>query len=214
MRASFIVAVIFIVLLVFGIHQTRKASFGPPACTAAPPTSSAPADPRWQVAVNKGDPLWKAEVSGGPKTTAEAARQDALNNAADKLGQYMREHYLGYRWSPTAKFLTDHGMVTEGRNETQVIKDAPEAPPMVRHTLAIELRETQLKQLLNEDRRERGIERMWQAGRGLGGVLVMLVALVAYLRLDDWTKGYLSLPLKLGALSVAIAGPVVLWWLV
>ena len=56
--------------------------------------------------------------------------------------------------------------------------------------------------------------RRWQAGRGLGGLLIILLAVIGYVRLDDWTKGYISLPLKLAAAAVAIAGPVILWLLV
>jgi hypothetical protein len=103
--------------------------------------------------------------------------------------------------------------VIESRDEPQTLT-SPEAPEMMRHTLTIELRADQRDQLLTEDRREHSIERLWQAGRGLGGLLIILMAVVGYIRLDDWTRGYLSLPLKLGARAVAVAGPVVVWWLI
>jgi hypothetical protein len=143
--------------------------------------------------------------------------------AAEKLNERLHQRFPGFRWTPTPRFLVEHRLIDNGRDEKQVLSDAAQiladsekvkVPEMVRHTLTIEVRDAQLSDLLEEDRHERGIERLWLAGRGLGGLLVMLVAIVGYLRLDDWTKGYLSFPLKIGALAVAVAGPVVLWWLV
>jgi hypothetical protein len=85
---------------------------------------------------------------------------------------------------------------------------------MYTQTLTIELGDSQLKAAFEENHHERVQTRLWQAGRGLGGLLIILLAIVGYVRLDDWTKGYISLPLKLTAAAVAIAGPAALWFLI
>jgi hypothetical protein len=241
MRFSTFFVLLVLVLLIFGVRTARvtmsRVSADPPAASELqnqPPKenddSKSAMSPKGRTKhgadaakarsrisdlsqpVASNEVLWKAEVSA-KATKPQAARQEAIENAAEKLSAYMRARFHDFKYKPTPQFLVEHKMVDEGRDEKLTLSD-PEAPEMTLHTLAVELREPQLHLLLAEDRQERGTERLWQAGHLLGGLVVMLIALVGYIRLDDWTKGYLSLPLKLGALSVAIAGPVVLWWVV
>jgi hypothetical protein len=158
------------------------------------------------------------------KVTAEgsspqAARQEAIRIASERVTEYMRKRFPDFRYVPTTKFMVEHRLVDDGNSEKKEPKGAiatsltsPDEWTM--HTLSIDLREPQVEQLLSEDRHERGVERLWEAGHVLSGLIVMLIAFVGYVRLDDWTKGYFSLPLKLGALTLAVAGPVVMWWLV
>ncbi len=159
------------------------------------------------------EPLWKAEAVG-QGTSPKVARQEAIISAAEKLGAHLRARFPDFKYVPTLDFLVNHKMVDEGRDERLTIEDPAAPQDMTRHTLTVELRQDTLDDLLTADRHERGQERLWEAGHILAGLVVMLIALVGYVRLDDWTKGYFSLPLKLGALSLAVAGPVVCWWLI
>jgi hypothetical protein len=237
MRASTFFILLVLVLAIVGIHQARSTvTYVPPMparvrnqqhradddnpgatsqnknkqAAAAPnirphaPEAAQPAPPK--------EPLWKAEISG-QGTSPQAARQEAIKNAAEKLSAHLRARYPDFKYIPSPQFLIDQKMVDEGRDEKMTLSD-PAAPEVTLHTLVVEMREDHLNQLLVKDRQERGHERLWEAGHVLGGLLVMLIALVGYVRLDDWTKGYFSLPLKLGALSLAVAGPVVCWWLI
>ena len=157
--------------------------------------------------------LWMIEVTGDPRDSSPAARQLALEAAARKLGDYLRTRYAGFQWAPTPQFLTDNKMVVAESEVTQEINDA-DAPLMFRTRLTIQLHRDALNAALQEDRKLRVESRLWQAGRGLGGLLFVLAAIVGYVRLDDWSKGYFSLPLKLTALAVAVAGPAALWWMI
>jgi hypothetical protein len=216
MRAS-VIATIFLVAVLGVSLQLRsdRPLIGMPAEAQEPAHPAPPERPRETTrgpAVRPqtaGEPMWKAEVSGEFQTTAAAARLDAQKAAARKLGEKLRDKIPGFRYEPTVKFLTDNRMLNEGVEEKQVLTD-PSAPVMLRQTVTVELREPQLKVLMEEDRRERVTERLWQAGHILAGLLAMLVAVAGYVRLDDWTKGYFSLPLKLGALALAAGGAVVL----
>jgi type IV secretory pathway VirB10-like protein len=163
--------------------------------------------------------LWSKEVSGDARTTSQAAHRSALEAAARAFGEYLKDKYPGFKWTPTLEFLLDddiergHKMVVEEQDEERRLADG-EAPVLVQTKLKIELRESHEKAALQEDRKVRVESRLWQAGRGLGGLVIILFAIVGYVRMDDWTKGYLSFPLKLTALAVAVAGPAALWLLV
>ena len=143
----------------------------------------------------------------------QMARQQALKAAAEKLSAYLQARFPGYRYRPTPDFLVSHKLVDTGENVEYVL-DNPEAPKMVRHKLTVELRDLQLARLLDEDRREHSAERLEVAGRGLAGLVLILVALVGYVRLDDWTRGYFSTFLKFTALALAVGGAALLWYLI
>src|SRR5262249_49912802 len=55
--------------------------------------------------------LWNREITGEARTTNTAAHQSALEAAALAFGEYLKERFPGFRWSPTAEFLND--MVVE-----------------------------------------------------------------------------------------------------
>jgi type IV secretory pathway VirB10-like protein len=155
--------------------------------------------------------LWAKEVTGELRTTSQSARQAALEAAASALGDHLKERFRGFQWTPTTEFVND--LVVDEKEETVQLEVA-DAPLFVKSTVKVELRDSQLKAAVQENRKVRVESRLWQAVRGLGGLLIILVAIVGYVRLDDWTKGYLSFPLKLTALAVAVAGPITVWWLV
>lgn len=157
--------------------------------------------------------IWSKEVRGEPRANAKDARQNALEAAALALGDFLKERYPVFEWSPTPEFIVDQQIIVNETQEEQQLTDK-EAPIMFTQTLSLELRESQLRAAFQENNKERVQARLWQAGRGLGGLLIILLAVIGYVRLDDWTKGYISLPLKLTAAAVAIAGPAALWLLV
>ena len=55
------------------------------------------------------------------------------------------------------------------------------------------------QELSRLERADRSGERMEEAARGLGLLTVLLGAVAAYVRLDEWTKGYYSGRLFLAA---------------
>lgn len=208
MRASIIASLFVIALLGIGLrsrvhynssvaHAQSPARDGRRAAEVSRATSAAP----W----------WKSEVTGEFYSSPAAARQDALKAAARELSIQLKARIPGFRYTPTPRFLIEHRLVDEGVEEKQILDD-PTAPVMVRNKLNIEVRESQMAELLDEDRRERSVDRLWKAGGGLAAIVLALVALVGYVRLDDWTKGYFSMILKLVALIVVIGGAGLLWY--
>src|SRR5262249_4326533 len=152
-------------------------------------------------------------VTGDFETTPDAARKDALLKAAGQVAGYMKDRFPGFRYQPTPKFLTDHRMVDEAAPDSEVIDILPDKPTMHKQKGTIELRDYHPAQLLKQGRRERSVDRFRQGGRAPGGIVGALLALIGYVRLDDWTKGYFSLALKFTALTLAVAGIALLCWL-
>jgi len=164
--------------------------------------------------------LWKTEVEGDYKTSTEAARADALSKAALELFGHLREQFPSLRYQPTPQFLVQHQMVDNPPFEEAVVEQVQDAPTMYRQKVTVELRREHLRPIFEEDRRLRSRERMEWAARVFGGILIGLAALVGYIRLDDWTKGYSSTILivsivmitAVGFLLMITAVGFLLWW--
>lgn len=155
---------------------------------------------------------WKAQVIGDFQTSPDAARSDALSKAALELALYLREQFPDLRFRPTAEFLAAHQMVDNPPFEEAVVERFQDAPTMYRQSVTVELRDEHLRRIFEEDRRVRSDERLQLAGRIIGGILIGLAALLGYLRLDDWTKGYFSAILIVAAVLVSLAGFAAWWW--
>ena len=69
----------------------------------------------------------------------------------------------------------------------------------------------QLHRLGREQRAERSEERMEFAARGLGVLTVLLGVIAAYIRLDEWTKGYYTRWLAVGAAGFLTAVGLSVW---
>jgi hypothetical protein len=228
MRTSVFVGLLMIGLLAFGLRsqmrQAERVTVIEVARAQDPPPIEPPMAPEApkEVKVQKGrngkvviprtqtaPPLWKATITGDPKTTDPAARRDAYEKAARELGEWASERFPGFKYRPTPRFLADHRLVNETPVEEITLANA-EAPTMFVQKLNLELHDHQLSLLLQEDRRERSVERLYSGGRILGGLIVALLALIGYVRLDDWTKGYFSTALKLSAIALVVATVVIL----
>lgn len=184
----------------------------PPEVGSPEAPSAEPARPGSKT-MEKPSVIWTKDVRGEPRPSTQSARQNALEAAALALGSYLKERYPGFEWTPTEDFIVEQKIIVNEKQEEQHLTDK-EAPIMFTQTLSLELRESQLKAAFQENHKLRVESRLWRTGRGLAGLLIILLAVIGYVRLDDWTKGYISLPLKLAAAAVAIAGPVILWLLV
>lgn len=216
MRASVIASLFLIALVALGLRGGAVRSHLASAQAQNAPPVSVKKGKEIKNEIGRGEPqapFYKKEIAGEPFSSPTAARQDALKAAARDLAVHLQARDPSYRYEPTARFLLENRLVDEGMMEEQDLS-GPDAPKMFRNKLTLEVPMSKVSALLEEDRRERSVERLGQAGRGLAGLVVMLVALVGYFRLDDWTKGYLSTALKFTAIALAAAGAIALWWII
>ena len=101
-------------------------------------------------------------------------------------------------------------MVVDSKEESQSLGD--NLPEAKRVTLSVELKDDYAKDLAKREREYRVGDRHTILGKGLAGIVALLLTLTAYLRLDDWSKGYLSGFLKaIAVIGAAGAGAVAIY---
>lgn len=141
--------------------------------------------------------------SEAPHSSEDRAIADAVEVGRLKLAEYLRTLDPPVADAPEAWVIRDQ-YVRPGSVEkilpTQAIKDEWKAaklnPERVWVKLDIEVSEDQLRQL-----RAKG--RLVDAGTAGGILLALTAVLFGFLRLDAWTKGYLTTGLGIGAAVLA-----------
>jgi hypothetical protein len=147
----------------------------------------------------------------GVGATHEEAENDALKRARDELSRYLASEYGETSWKPSVAFLRESGaarLVGEpekvsipGEGENERVKMEVLLTPEVIH---------QIQELAREQRMG---QRQWVAARGLAAILALLLVVFGYLKLEDVTKGYYSMLLRLTALTVLALTGLFLWHL-
>jgi hypothetical protein len=163
--------------------------------------------------------LWEKKIESHLHAQVEDARNEAFEDAANQLHVYLLGRNPAIQWRPSADFVRTSKLVKN--TEDNVVKlDLDENSPDVRkpdmHQIVLQLSvtDTDMKAIRQEDHKFRVEQRLWTAGRGLGGFVLLLGALAGYMRLDELTKGYFTLPLRLGALLLGVVGAGVIWFVV
>lgn len=152
-------------------------------------------EPRPQPAALMGPLDWPKEVKGFG-LTATAARQDALEQTRQKLAGFLRFHGLT-AFQPTAAYVAASLVVGPGQSGPELpLPDnlgvartwvfsvqAPNLSDLRR------LNDITLQQLRRQQQEEQLEGRLWLLRRLLALVLSLLAAVLAYIRLDEWTHG-------------------------
>jgi len=175
----------------------------PPVVEAQAPAGE-PEKPAEAVA-EKGPP-WIVE---GSWPNHDGAMKDALNQAHAKVIAYLRSQNPPVFWTPSIDYiqarLIKKPWKEQIKNET--VAEKMEAMHYIR--LEVEISPKDHADMLRLAREERVHERMFWLGKILAGVVVLLLGVAGYLRLDEQTKGYYTGWLRLatvGLMGVALAG--------
>jgi hypothetical protein len=184
MRPAAFASLFVLALVVPGLSATtlKGGKHAPAPEAAAPPGENPP----WTVT--------------GYGVTGDAARQAALKKAREKVLDYLARQNPPVRWQPDADWVQN---LVEGGQPKQVEVDDPVLGKKVyEQTYRVELGHKQYREALEKDRQEIVVERQLLLARILAGIIALLVAVIGYLRLDEATKGYYTLWLRLGALTL------------
>lgn len=139
-------------------------------------------------------PAWEVEGFG---KTAEAAREDALKQAREKVVEHLSQKYgspVLLREDTLQRMTQEVGPPKE--------EELPVSGLVMKVTLTVQVKPEHVQEWQQQARELRMGERQRVAGLGLGGVVVLLLVVVGYLRLEDATKGYYTTWLRLAAASV------------
>jgi hypothetical protein len=143
-------------------------------------------------------PSWTITAYG---VTPEKAEEVALNKASDQVRHYLAHLDPPVQWRPDGKWI-DENLVKTRTAPKQVASDDPLLDKAFERTLQIEVGPKQYREIVEYDRQECMEQRQLLLARILAGVVALLVAAVGYLRLDEATKGYYTLWLRLAALGL------------
>jgi hypothetical protein len=154
---------------------------------------------------------WKVE---GWATDLPRARREALIVACKEVTERLRVcHPPILAWKPSPDFVQD--WLVAKTNEEDVLVDGVKGK-----RCTLELKPPDWTEFYRRDdaeqkvqRHQRGEMRMLLLGKVLAGVMALLMAAIAYVRLDDWTQGYYTRWLQVAGAGLLVGLGTGLWLL-
>ena len=184
MRLARFASLVALILLVAGARAATEGAAVPK------PRVSAGGDPKY--------PSWTITAWG---KTVQDGEEVALDRAREEVEDYLARQNPPVHWKPSRHWIDKNLVKTKPHQESKRFDD-PLLGDGVNVTLTLEVGPKQYREILENDREERVQQRELLLARILAGVVALLVAVVGYLRLDEATKGYYTLWLRLGALGL------------
>lgn len=211
MRPSVIASLFFVAALGLGTRGLFREAVRPPKLRAEPAASfRGPVLKGQQQPQQAGPPTWTAVVTSDEFANVDDAWSDALVKARSDVNDQLRKMDPPVNWAPSVDFIRQH--LVRASKEDSRQPDITGAPMMHRIRLELELNSEGQRLVQSKDREFRIEQRMVLLARWLGGLVLILGAFAGYVRLDDWTKGYLTFPLRVVAVLVAATGAGFLWF--
>lgn len=176
----------------------------PPAAPVAKTPSSRNKKPKTKSTVNSTSrPPHVLTVEGGARTTHDEAWKAALEAASRRIvNEYNLAMQLPADEAEAARLITE--------SETACASDI--GPDLQRVILTLEIPQSYVNQLGQRERAYRAEGRMLYLTRGLAMIVAALFAVAGYVRLEEWSKGYMSGVWKLLALAGVGAAAAGIWW--
>jgi hypothetical protein len=184
-------------LLASGIHGYAS---GP-----RKPAHGVPPVPEVRVIIGKAAKtpakLFARDVSGYGETVEDAEEQ-ALAEVSRQLAAYFKEEGRPLSWEPPTKYIEDNLV----KNLEKLGPSPIENVGMMREVrLRVELTRETYVDILHRDHQYVSEKRMFLVGKVLAGLVALLLAVAGYFRVEEATKGYYTLWLRLIALGFVAA---------
>jgi hypothetical protein len=212
MRWSVFVSLILLTLFGFGlrVHDSRlhESRMAPESVAHAGPAFRPPFIR--EAFTNHVE--WQDKVESHPKVSRDEAEQEALELGQKSLTQWLRSKYPEIAYVPSAKFM--HKNIIKSSKPVPYESGAILDQPFCKVEMELELTRDNLEKIKQEDHDMRIEGRLWGLARIVGGLVLLLGAVAGSIRLDEWTKGYLTWPLRIGAMALAAGGAALLWFVV
>lgn len=134
--------------------------------------------------------------------TPDDAEQVARRAARKVVLEFLRQHNPPLTWRRSAEDLDR--FVEKDSVQTEEIADENFRNLGFRYrtTLKVEVKPRDYREILESDYHHELEERHWLVGKVLAGLVVLLGTIAVYFRLDEWTKGYYTMWLRLGAATL------------
>jgi hypothetical protein len=158
------------------------------------------------VAADNGPKPMQPVVGYGRKL--EDAEQDALEKAHKEVLDYLASQNPPVQWQPSPEYVS-RNLVKHREEEGP---EQREIGPVYKVTLTVDVG-SHLQDILKHDRHHRMEVRQLLLAKVLGGLVVLFAIAALYFRLEEYTKGYYTLWLRLAALGLAAVTGAGVWWL-
>jgi len=194
MRSKWWLMLLAMILLASTIRVSLSVASGPPA------------SPR--RAVER-----KENVVDGYGPTPDAARERALENAQERVKTLLLDRFGNRGWTLApaqldTDYLLESGVVQE-QGEPEPTKGVAEGAIVARYK--VELTRHYLEEVQRVAHGQRVQERHLVLARVLAGLVVLLLVVAGYLRLEDMTRGYATQLLRVSAFTLVALAAGVLW---
>jgi hypothetical protein len=154
---------------------------------------------------DSGAPTWTITAYG---ETEDRATERAREKAWEQVCDYLTRLDPPVHWRPDVNWV-DNNLVKSRPPAKQV--ELEDLGKGYERQLLVKVEAKERREMMEHDRQETMRQRQLLLARILAGVVALLVAVVGYLRLDEATKGYYTLWLRLGALGLVGGVGAVLW---
>jgi hypothetical protein len=215
MRSSVVATLVFLGLIGLGVRAQKL-----PAQDESGPRKARPAAAKPEAVF----------VVQGWGSTSALARQDALRRAQERLREELQARYPGLQFTPTAEYIDQKlvravlgdervgDLLRDGKADRDALPASSDDPrvsvdEMRRYTLQVEFTKEFVAEATRLDREQRVTGRMADLGRVLAVLVLLLGAFSAYIRADEWTRGYYTGWLRTLAVGAVAAGAAAIWFL-
>jgi hypothetical protein len=142
----------------------------------------------------------------------EQSWDHASEKVKARVDRYLRREVPGLEWYPSADYIRKH-LVKESPERRQNRDENLDGRYLKCWAWKAEVSPRDWRDILHHDRELRAEGRMLVLGKILAGLVALLAVVAGYIRLDEWTKGYYTGWLRLGAVGLLAAAGTGLWWL-
>jgi hypothetical protein len=146
-------------------------------------------------------------------TDKKGARANALEEARKLVRQLLPSEFGAANWgldSPafSAELLREDGVVHELNTVASAL---PRGEPGYEAHYRVKLTPEYIDKVRGMVRAEASQRRQFLVGKVLAGIVVVLLVVSGYLRLEEWSRGYATRLLRLAAVIVLVLAGLALW---
>jgi hypothetical protein len=143
----------------------------------------------------------------------QQAKDYALEKVKDRVEKHLRRQAPGLEWFPPKDYINDHFLKEPAQRRADQDQEVDNVNNVQCWEWTVEVTPQDWEEILRHNRDIRVQRRMGLLGKILAGLLVLLGVAVGYVRLDEWTKGFYTIWLRLAAGGILAAAGTGLWWL-
>lgn len=168
-----------------------------PTAAAGQNAPSAPARPSPVV--------FSVRAKSDERSSEDAAKQEARERARKWLSRFLDGLSPYSHWSPSSSYIERKLLVEQPKVSAVDKRVGPdESVTMYVATAELSVSEHAWREMLRIVRHDEARQRQWFLAKGLLALLAFLGSTAAYYRLDDFTKGYYTRWLQVGAVTTVV----------